>query len=168
MISFQAEILKFGAMAEKTGWQYIEIPPEISDKLNPGVKKAYRIKGKIDHISIQQTALLPTGNGIFILPINSMLRKKLKKQKGNLLNLTISLDTSPLLPDKELLLCLDEEPEALAYFHSLTPSHKNYFSKWIESAKTEATKTKRIAQTINALMLKMNFGEMIRANKKKQ
>jgi len=44
----------------------------------------------------------------------------------------------------------------------LAPGDRKYFSNWIESAKTDETKTKRIAQTINALSKKWDYGQMIR------
>jgi uncharacterized protein YdeI (YjbR/CyaY-like superfamily) len=49
-------------------------------------------------------------------------------------------------------------------FESLTRSHQMYFSKWIESAKTLETKTKRISLTIQAMEKNLNFGEMLRWN----
>jgi uncharacterized protein YdeI (YjbR/CyaY-like superfamily) len=59
--------------------------------------------------------------------------------------------------------CLADEPEGLSFFNTLSPGHRKYFSNWIDSAKTEATKTKRIAQTINALSKRWDYGQMIRA-----
>jgi uncharacterized protein YdeI (YjbR/CyaY-like superfamily) len=67
-----------------------------------------------------------------------------------------------------LMTCLADEPEALTFFNQLTNGHQNYFTKWIESAKTEPTKAKRIAQTITALYRKQDFGEMLRSLKKER
>ncbi|MEI9933349.1 MAG: YdeI/OmpD-associated family protein [Ferruginibacter sp.] len=55
-----------------------------------------------------------------------------------------------------------DEPEALAFFNTLPNGHKNYFGGWIRSAKTEETKTKRIAQAVNALSKGYRFNIMIR------
>jgi hypothetical protein len=46
-------------------------------------------------------------------------------------------------------------------------SHQVYFSKWIESAKTNATKTKRIVMALTAFSKKQGYPEMIRENKNK-
>ena len=51
-------------------------------------------------------------------------------------------------------------------FKTLAKSHQNYFSKWIESAKTEGTKTKRIALAVNALSKQWDYGTMIREDKR--
>jgi len=61
--------------------------------------------------------------------------------------------------------CLNDEPKALAYFNTLPKGHQNYFSKWIEAAKTIETKTKRITMAVIALAKQMGYPEMIRANK---
>ena len=61
-----------------------------------------------------------------------------------------------------LMECLQDEPEALKHFNSLPQGHRNYFTKWIETAKTEPTKTKRIALVIKTMVRKMDFGAMLR------
>lgn len=165
MIVFKAEILKFGQMGEKTGWTYIEIPPEVSAELSPGNKKSFRIKGTIDLYTIKQTALIPMGEGNFILPINATMRKAIKKEKGTIIKLAIELDLAPLQMSEELMECLHEEPEAKEFFESLPPSHQHYYSKWIESARTVETKTKRMAMALNAFAKKQGYAEMMRANK---
>ncbi|MFD2524744.1 YdeI/OmpD-associated family protein [Flavihumibacter stibioxidans] len=45
----------------------------------------------------------------------------------------------------------------------MQPSHQRYFSKWIEVAKTESTRDIRIARTVNAMVKKWSYSEMIRA-----
>jgi hypothetical protein len=47
----------------------------------------------------------------------------------------------------------------------MPPSHQAYWSKWIESAKTEGTRTKRITQSVIALAKKFDYGQMIRSLK---
>jgi len=61
--------------------------------------------------------------------------------------------------------CLSDEPVALDFFNSLPGSHKKYFSKWIESAKTSETKANRITRAVVALSRKMGYGEMMRMNR---
>ena len=58
--------------------------------------------------------------------------------------------------------CLKDEPESFSFFKDLPKSQQNYFSKWIDSAKTDATKAKRIARTLNALSQKMHYSQMLR------
>lgn len=166
MIQFTATIKRFDSQGEKTGWTYIEVPAVTAEKINPGVKKEYRVKGKLDEYAFEIKALLPMGGGNFILPLNAEMRKGIKKQKGAAVKVKMEVDTNEIKPPSELVECLEDEPEALEYFNSLTKGHQNYFTNWINSAKTDPTKAKRIAATLNALNRKWDYGQMIRAMKK--
>ena len=162
MVKFSTTILKFDEQGEKTGWTYIVVPVAAAKKINPGVKKVYRVKGKLDDFSIDKVALMPRGNGDFIMPVNAAMRKGIGKRKGATVKVELEIDESPILPPAELLECLADEPAALKYFNSLPQGHRNYFTKWIDSAKTDATKTKRIALVIKTMVRKMDFGAMLR------
>jgi Domain of unknown function (DUF1905)/Bacteriocin-protection, YdeI or OmpD-Associated len=162
MFTFNATIEKFNRQGEKTGWTYIVVPDKLAKKLNPGVKKSYRVKGKLDDHKIEKTALIPMGGGDFILPINAAIRKATGKRFGAQLKVQLEVDDSPILPPDELMECLKDEPDALKYYNSLPQGHRNYYTKWIDSAKTEPTKTKRIALVIKTMSLKMDFGAMLR------
>ena len=168
MISFTTTILKFGQQGEKTGWTYILVPSELAQQLKPGNKKSFRVKGRLDHYPIRQVALLPMGEGNFILPLNAGMRKGIKKQKGGILEVQLQIDTEDIRPSAELMECLVDEPDALAHFNQLPRGHQNYFTKWIESARTEPTKAKRIAYSINFLSKGKTFSEMLMAVKEEK
>ncbi|WP_153799589.1 YdeI/OmpD-associated family protein [Foetidibacter luteolus] len=163
MIKFTATIEQFKENADKTGWTYITIPVDVAQKLNPGNKKIFRIKGKLDSYNISGKSLLPMGDGSYILALNEAVRKGIKKRKGATLQVQLEKDEAPVEFCAELMECLEDEPVAKEYFNSLTKSHRKYFSDWIMSAKTEPTKTKRIAQAINAMQKKFDFGQMLRS-----
>lgn len=163
MVQYKTVIKKFAAQGEKTGWTYIDVPAKIAEKLLPDNKKSFRVKGKLDDFVFAEMALLPMGGGDFIMALKTDVRKKIQKSKGALLSVTLQLDTSPLRLNAELMECLADEPAALSFFNGLNLGHRKYFSNWIESAKTDATKTKRIAQAVNALSQKWGYPEMIRA-----
>jgi hypothetical protein len=165
MLQFTTVIKKFNSQGEKTGWTYIEIPAAIADKLKPNNKKSFRVKGKLDNCPFEGIAVLPMGDGNFILALNASIRREIKKQKGASLFVKIEADNSPVKLNADLMECLADEPESLSFFNQLTPGHRKYFSNWIDSAKTDATKTKRIAQTLTALSNHQHFGEMLRALK---
>ncbi len=84
--------------------------------------------------------------------------------KEKVLHIKVQLvaDESPILPPAELLECMADEPDALTHYNSLPQGHRNYFTKWIDSAKTDATKAKRIALVIKTMIRKMDFGAMLR------
>jgi hypothetical protein len=136
--------------------------------MNSSNKKGFRVKGKLDNYDFYMIALLPMGGGDFIMALNAAMRKAIKKQKGASVQVQMMVDTNEIKPPVELIECLEDEPEALQYFSSLTKGHQNYFTNWIRSAKTDPTKAKRIAATLNALNKKWDFGQMLRAMKKNE
>ena len=167
MITFNATLQKFDEHGDKTGWTYIEIPVDIAAQLNPHDKKAFRVKGKIDQHIIEGVGLIPHGGGKYLLAVNATMRKGIRKNKGAMVKVQLAVD-KPYELLAELLDCLADEPAALAFFTSLPNAHQNYFSKWIESAKTEVTRAKRIAMTVSAAAKKWGYPEMIRAAKKEK
>ncbi len=168
MVEFTATIKKFGSQGEKTGWTYIDVPSTITEKLLPGQRKSFRVKGKLDSFVFSKLALLPMGNGDFIMTLNAAIRKGIKKPIGAQLRVKMELDKTPLLPPAALMKCLEDEPEAMKYFKNLPQGHQNYFSNWIRSAKTEPTRIKRIAAAVNAFINHQDFGQMLRAMKNKE
>jgi hypothetical protein len=165
MIQFSTTIEKFGELGEKTGWTYILIPAKLAQDLFPGNKKSFRVKGKLDDWAFKQLALIPMGEGDFILAINAEIRKKIKKQKGSQLSVQMQLDTSEIAISADLLECLEDDEAAKAHFNKIPGSHQKYYSRWIESAKTLETKAKRIARAMKALGRQMGYSDMIREEK---
>ena len=168
MIHFKAVIKKFDEQGEKTGWSYIEVPEEVASKIKPGYKKSFRVKGRLDNYPIEKTSLLPMGGGNFIIPVNATIRKALGKRKGAVINASLEADEREVEINKTFLVCLADEPAALEFFNSLARGHRNYFSKWIESAKTEETKANRIARAVTALSRKLGYPEMMRMGKEEK
>ncbi|MBK5286403.1 MAG: DUF1905 domain-containing protein [Bacteroidia bacterium] len=166
MIHFTTSILKFDKEGEKTGWTYIEIAADLAQRLKPGNKKSFRVKGKLDDYSIKGVALLPMGRGAFIMPLNATMRKGFGKRNGALLDVKLEEDKNPVPLDSDLMECLADEPHSRNFFNGLSKSQQGYFSKWIAEAKTPTTKAKRIAQAMDALSRSHNYPEMIRALKK--
>jgi hypothetical protein len=168
MVHFKTVIKKFGQQGEKTGWSYIEVPEEVASKIKPGYKKSFRVKGWLDNYAIDRTSLLPMGGGNFIIPVNATIRKALGKRKGAVINASLEADEREVEINEAFLVCLADEPIALEYFNSLARGHRNYFSKWIESAKTEETKANRIARAVTALSGKLGYPEMMRMGKEEK
>lgn len=166
MVRFTATMHRFDKQGEKTGWTYIEIPADIAQKLKPGNKKEFKVKGKLDAFAIKRVSLMPMGGGRFIMPVNAAMRKGLGKRHGAMVKVQIEADDSAFVFNKDFMECLDDEPKAKEFFQSLTGSHQRYFSKWIDDAKTEPTRIKRITLAVNSLAKKWGYPEMIRSQKK--
>jgi uncharacterized protein YdeI (YjbR/CyaY-like superfamily) len=68
------------------------------------------------------------------------------------MKIQITVDKRDLEIFPELLSCLQDEPDAYKTFTGLPPSHQRYYSKWVTSAKTDQTRVKRIAITVEAML----------------
>ena len=135
----------------KGGWTYIFIPEIPPDKHTPfGFMK---VKGSIDGYEIKNFHLLPSvkGDDRLFLTVKAEIRKAIKKQAGDYVHIILYPDNDPLEVPGELLLCLQEDEKALQFFNSLSESEQHNYVKWIYSAKTDQTKVKRIAKTLDRL-----------------
>lgn len=133
----------------KGGWTFARIPEILQDK------KAHfgwvKVKGTIDGFEIKKYHLMPMGEGKLFLPVKAEIRKKIKKTAGDYVHVVLYPDNEPLEIPEEMLLCLQDEPDALKFFNSLSESEQKYYVQWVYSAKKEETKVNRLAKTINKL-----------------
>ena len=163
MVEFSTMMLQFAEQGEKTGWTFIDIPADIAQQLKPGNKKSFRVKGMLDSLPVNGMALMPMGDGNFILALKAEVRKALHKSAGAMLHAKLEEDTDFKIEiPADLQECFDFEPETWEFFNSLPKSHRDYFIKWIDSAKTSETRAKRIVNTVNAMLRKWTFNVMMR------
>lgn len=168
MIYLKAEIERFEQMGEKTGWSYVFLPSQVAEQIKPDCKVSFRVKGRIDEIAISGIATVPMGEGDFILALKADLRKKLKKEAGAKVELCLEEDRDfKIEMPEDLEVCLADGDELLTTFLKQPKSHQNYFIKWINEAKTESTRAKRLLMTVNAMEKKQDYGTMIRESKGK-
>ncbi len=145
-------------MSGKGGWSYIEIK-----EISPDHKAHFgmvRVKGSIDSYELKQYNLMPMGNGNLFLPVKAEIRKKIKKEAGDLVHVILYLDASPLVIPQELIDCLNEYPEAMKFYERLTQSEKRLYLNWVYSAKQEDTKANRIVKMIDKLLLGKKMHEI--------
>lgn len=167
MIEFDTIILQFAEQGEKTGWSYVEIPMDLAQQLKPGNKKSFRVRGMLDDSEIAGMALMPMGEGNFIMALKADIRRQIRKNAGAILHVKIEEDTDYKVDvPEDLQECFDFEPEAQDFFTSLPKSHRDYFIKWINGAKTSETRAKRIVNTVNAMLRKWKYNQMMQAMKK--
>jgi len=167
MVEFNTIILQFASQGEKTGWTYIDIPADIAQQLKPGNKKSFRVKGILDALAVSGMAVMPMGEGNFIMALNAQVRRGIHKHTGAMLQVRLEVDNDYKVevPD-ELKECFDFETDALAFFNTLSKSHRDYFLKWINDAKTSETRAKRIVNTVNAMLRRWSFNQMGREMRK--
>lgn len=124
-------------------------------------KKAHfgwvKVRGTIDGYEIRKYHLMPIGDGHLMLPVKAEIRKKIKKGVGDLIQVILYPDNEPLEVPEEMLLCLEDAPDALKFFNSLSESERKFYIEWVYSAKREETKIDRLTKTIDRLSRKLKL-----------
>ena len=134
----------------KGGWTYAMIPEIPMDKKSPfGWVK---VKGSIDDYEFDDYRLMPMGNGHLFLPIRAAIRKKIGKQAGDYVKVTLFRDESSLLIPDDFLSCLKDEPKAHDSFFKLSESKQREYVRWIQAAKKDETKAERMVDLISQLI----------------
>lgn len=139
----------------KGGWTYARLP-----EIDPEKKNRFgwrKVKGSIDDIEIKQYHLMPMGNGELFLPVKAEIRKKIKKEAGDIVHVILFSDDNPVQVPTEFELCLMDEPEAWKHFHNFPEQEQKKYINWIYSVKTEELKVERMAKAIN----KIQKGELL-------
>ena len=83
MVTIKAIIKKYGRKGEKTGWTYVDIAQKQAQKIKADYKRSYKVKGHIDSLEVTQLTMVPMGEGNFIIPLKSEIRKMIKKELGD-------------------------------------------------------------------------------------
>jgi hypothetical protein len=139
----------------KGGWVYTVI-----EEITPDKRAKFgwvQVSGTIDGFEIKRYKLMPMKNGSMFFPVRAAIRKAINKKEGDTVHVILYADNSSIEIPQEFLLCLEDEPAAKQFFFKLTESEQQFYIKWIYEAKQEATKTKRIAESITRLLKKEKF-----------
>jgi hypothetical protein len=133
----------------KGGWTYVEIPEIPLD--SQAAFGMVKVRGNVDDFTFERYSLMPLGNGNLFLPVKAEIRKKIKKQAGDKVTITLYRDLSKLQIPEELEACLKDEPKAYRRFLNLNEGEKKQIIDWIYAAKNVDTKVERIVKTIDQL-----------------
>ncbi|MBL0340337.1 MAG: DUF1905 domain-containing protein [Bacteroidetes bacterium] len=133
----------------KGGWTYAAIPELKQDKKKPF--GWVQVKGKIDSYELKSYKLMPMGDGKLFLPVKTEIRKKINKQQGDWVHVVLFADDEPFLIPEEFQWCLQDVPGALSLFKKYSASEQKAFIDWIYAAKTDPTKVKRIALSLEKI-----------------
>ncbi|HEY1025208.1 MAG TPA: YdeI/OmpD-associated family protein [Sphingobacteriaceae bacterium] len=135
----------------KGGWTFARLPEIPQEKRNPfGWKK---VSGFIDDYEISHFHLMPMGNGQLFLPVKAEIRKKIKKEHGDLVTVVLYADGVPAINIKsDFLMCLEDEPKALRNFESFPENEQEKYLEWMEAAQTEDLRIKRMVHAIDLIL----------------
>jgi len=140
----------------KGGWTYAAVPEILQDKSAPFGWVG--VKGSIDGFELKQYKLMPMGNNQLFLPVKAAIRKKIKKEAGDYVQVMLYPDNSPTDIPTEIIDCFALEPaKSLETFLSFTQGGQKVYLDWIYSAKTEVTKANRILEMMNRLQRGLRY-----------
>lgn len=142
----------------KGGWTYAILPANIGGGKGPF--RWLRVKGTIDGFAIKNYNLMPIADGRLFLPVKAEIRKKIRKEAGEMVRVILYEDHDEMEIPEELILCL-KEGETFQHFQAISESERKAFVTWIYEAKTEKTKVDRITRTIYKLQMGLKFADKI-------
>jgi len=91
--------------------------------------------------------------GEFLLGLNRAVREEAGVEAGDTIDVELELDTAPREVDvpEALANALAEDSKARAAFAQLAYTHRKEYARWIDDAKREETRGRRVAQALEML-----------------
>lgn len=141
---FRTTILQAGKTA--TG---IEVPDAIVTALGSG-KRAKVLVTINGHT--YRNSVAPLG-GVYMIGVSDEVRRAAGVAGGDVVDVDIELDTAPREVEMpaDFAAALEAEPNARRTFDGLSYSNKSWHTSQIAGAKTDETRQRRIAKSIEAL-----------------
>jgi hypothetical protein len=127
-----------------------EVPPEVVEALGGGKRPPVTVT--INGGYTYRSTVFPYTEA-FMLPLAAEHRVPAGVQAGDEIEVTLELDTAPREVEvpPELAAALDEDPQAKAFFESLSYSNKRVFTLSVDGTNNPETKARRVEKAI-ALM----------------
>ena len=141
---FRTTLLQSGKTA--TG---IEVPAEIVDALGAGKRPPVRVT--INGYTYRST--IAVMDGAYMVGVSADNRAGAEVQGGDEVDVDIELDTEKreVAVPADFAAALDAEPDARRFFETLSNSNKSWHVLGVEGAKTDETRQRRIAKSVEML-----------------
>jgi len=144
---------KFSVVIQQAdrGGAYVVVPFDVEQVYG---KKRVRVKASIDG-EPYRGSLVRMGGREHILGILKEIRQKIGKNYGDEVEIIIEEDTEPgeVQVPQDLLEALKLNPQAESAFSRLSYTHQREYVSWLEQAKREQTRQRRLSQIINMLTI---------------
>jgi Bacteriocin-protection, YdeI or OmpD-Associated/Domain of unknown function (DUF1905) len=127
----------------------IQVPDEVVESLGSGKRPAVRVT--VNGYSYRST--VASMGGVFMVSLSAEHRAGAGVGGGDEVEVDLELDSAPreVTVPPELAAALDAEPAARATFDGLSYSNKSWHVLQVTGAKTEETRQRRIARSVEAL-----------------
>jgi hypothetical protein len=143
-VRFRTSIQQSGKTA--TG---IQVPEEVIEALGSGKRPA--VKVTINGYTYRSTVAVM--GGVYMIGVSAENRAGAGVAGGDEVDVDIDLDTAPreVSVPTDFAAALDAEPEARRTFDGLSYSNKSWHVLQVEGAKTDETRQRRIAKSVDIL-----------------
>ncbi|WP_395657465.1 YdeI/OmpD-associated family protein [Nocardioides sp.] len=142
----------FRTVLEATGGNNVAVvvPDEVVAAFDRGKRVPVLVTIDGDHAYPNTISSM---GGRFLISFNAATRAATGRGAGDEVEVRLDLDDAPrtVTPPPALAAALAGDPAAQAAWESLSPSRKKEHATAVESAKTEATRERRLAKVIEAL-----------------
>jgi len=131
------------------GGAFVEIPFDVEKAFG---SKRPRVKAMIEGVPYLGL-LTRMGGPDHMLIILKGIREQIGKTFGDEIQVSVELDAEEQVVEipKDLMKELKKDKEAQTFFDKLSYTHKKEYVKWIEEAKKEETRKRRVLKTIEML-----------------
>lgn len=131
------------------GGAFVEVPFDVEAAFG---SKRPRIKALIEGVPYRGI-LTRMGTECHLLIILKEIREKIGKTFGDKVTISVEPDTEPRVIElpAELGKAFRAEKKAKAFFDTLSYTHRREYVMWINEAKREETRQRRVAKTIEML-----------------
>jgi hypothetical protein len=127
----------------------IQVPDEIVDALGRGKRPPVTVT--INGFTYRNTVAVM--DGVYMISVSAEVRAGSGVKGGDVVDVDIELDTAPREVEvpADFAAALDAEPEARRTFDALSYSNKSWHTLQVAGAKTDETRQRRIAKSVDAL-----------------
>lgn len=127
----------------------IEVPPDVVEAL--GTSKRPPVKVTINGYTYRST--VAAMGGVYLVPVSAEHRAGAGVEGGDNVDVEIELDAGERTVDvpADLAAALDADPAARRTFEGLSYSNRSWHVLQVNGAKTDETRTRRIAKAVAAL-----------------
>lgn len=133
-------------MQKMGAWTIVITPIDVKKVF--GKAGHVRVKGTIDGFPFDDTSLMPMGTGEHCMPIKTQIRKAIRKEAGESIEIILEEDFAELKIPFELKEAFEASPEAEKMFKTYSPSAKRNYVKYINESKKKETREKRAVASV--------------------
>src|SRR5881392_4234243 len=150
-IRFRAKLFRPAATAKVGSWTFLTLPKNASAKLRS--RGMTTVEGTINGFPFRAT-LEPDGQRSHWLRVNRKMREAAGAEAGDVVTLEIAPvaeEPEPRVPADLRKALAAAHPKARAVWSDVTPVARRDWIQWIQSAKREETRLKRIESACDML-----------------